>query len=185
MRTIEIQIKKEDFKKKLGIRDGIDGSPDTPDQVIEKVHASNKLIEPSKIRGLINVINEVARYGTNPQGQNVGGGNPLVLKSNGARISDYITDLNVTGAGGTLTYSNNGVATLNLTGGGGGFTELAATGTCDGINAVFTFTSVPSYIVSDGVWLKATGKSGTAFWTNVGLTITMTNPPIFDIFGVA
>ena len=69
--------------------------------------------------------------------------------------------------------------------GGSGFTELAATGDCNSSNVTFTFTQVPSYIVVDGVWLKPTGKSGMVNWTNVGTTITMVNPPAFDIFGVA
>lgn len=72
-------------------------------------------------------------------------------------------------------------------GGGGGFTELQATGTVNGSNLTFTFTQVPTYIVSDGVWFKPRGNDAllTVFWTNVGTTITMVNPPSYSIFGVA
>lgn len=67
----------------------------------------------------------------------------------------------------------------------GGFTELTATGDANGVNTVFTFTQVPSYIVADGVWYKPTAKNGTVFWTNVSTSVTMVNPPAYDIFGVA
>lgn len=69
--------------------------------------------------------------------------------------------------------------------GGGGFTELEATGAVDGSNVSFTFTQVPSYIVADGIWYKPTAKNGTTFWTNVSTSVTMVNPPAYDIFGVA
>ncbi|MDP1614638.1 MAG: hypothetical protein Q8L68_02465, partial [Methylococcales bacterium] len=69
--------------------------------------------------------------------------------------------------------------------GGGGFTELTATGTVNGVNTAFSFTQVPSYIVADGVWFKPTAKNGTVFWTNVSTNVTMVNPPAYDIFGVA
>lgn len=73
------------------------------------------------------------------------------------------------------------------TGGSGGFTSLPATGTVDGSNQSFTFTQLPTYIVSDHLWYTATNKSGTTNWTwNAGaLTATMTVPPVEDIFGVA
>lgn len=67
---------------------------------------------------------------------------------------------------------------------GGGFTVLPATGTINSANTVFTFTKVPSYIVADGVWFPPTSANGTVFWTNVSTTITMVNPPTFDIYGI-
>lgn len=69
--------------------------------------------------------------------------------------------------------------------GGGGFTELVATGTVDGINAVFTFTQVPSYIVSDGAWYKKLDNNSNVQWSSSGMTITMTIPPQTAIFGIA
>lgn len=63
---------------------------------------------------------------------------------------------------------------------GGGLTELPATGTINGVNTQFTFTELPTYIVSDGLWYKENGG-----WTwNAGtLTATMSVPPSFSIWG--
>ena len=76
---------------------------------------------------------------------------------------------------------------VDLAGGGGGFTNLTATGTVDGANTAFTFTQLPSYIVSDGVWLTELDNNSQNQWTwNAGtLTATLTVPPLNSIFGVA
>jgi hypothetical protein len=55
---VKIKIKKEDFKNKLGLKDGengLNGSPDTADQVVDKVNSSKKLIDKSKIEGLADI----------------------------------------------------------------------------------------------------------------------------------
>jgi len=96
---------------------GKDGSPDTPDEVVDKIHESKKLIDPKKIKGLSEALGVVDKFGTNPIG-NVGGADPLIFQSGGDKIGDYVTKLNVTGSGGTLSYSGDGVATLNLSAGG-------------------------------------------------------------------
>ena len=64
---------------------------------------------------------------------------------------------------------------------------LTAIGTVDGINASFTFTELPTVIVSDHAHYKQTNKSGTTNWTwNAGtLTATMTIPPTEDIYGLS
>jgi FtsZ-interacting cell division protein YlmF len=59
-----------------------------------------------------------------------------------------------------------------------GLTLLTATGTVDGTNADFTFTSKPTYIVSDGAWyVENTG------WTWSSPTATMSVPPQSVIWG--
>lgn len=68
--------------------------------------------------------------------------------------------------------------------GGGGITELTATGTVNGVNAVFTFTQTPSYIVSDGAWYKKLDNNGNVQWSGT-TTVTMTIPPTSAIFGIA
>lgn len=64
---------------------------------------------------------------------------------------------------------------------------LLAGGNVDGTNASFTFSQLPSYIVSDHAWYAQTNSNGTANWTwNAGsLTATMTIPPTEDIFGIS
>ena len=62
--------------------------------------------------------------------------------------------------------------------GGGGFTNLTATGNVDGDNVTFTFTQKPTYIISDGVWYIE--NSG---WTWLTLTATLGSPPQTGIWG--
>lgn len=71
---------------------------------------------------------------------------------------------------------------VDVSGSTGGFTELPATGAVNGINASFTFTQAPTYIVSDHAVYKKTNSSGTANWTGT-TAVVMTMPPTEDIFG--
>lgn len=71
---------------------------------------------------------------------------------------------------------------VSATGGGGGF--LAATGTVDGSNAIFVFTSAPSIVTVDNVPKQKTSSDGTVNWTGT-TTITLTIAPNYDIFGQA
>jgi hypothetical protein len=68
-----------------------------------------------------------------------------------------------------------------------GLVELTATGVVNGINRQFTFTTEPTYIVSDGVWYKPLDNNGNTQWSwSAGtLTATMTIPPTSAIFGIA
>lgn len=74
------------------------------------------------------------------------------------------------------------------TGGGSsaGFTELAITsGSIDGLNQDFGFDQEPSYIVSDGTWLKALDGLGGTNWSWSAGVATLTSPPSHTIYGVA
>ncbi len=65
----------------------------------------------------------------------------------------------------------------------GGFTLLTATGTVDGSNASFTFTSAPSVIVIDqGRVMQKVSSDGTINWTGT-TSVTLSTPPNSDIFG--
>lgn len=70
---------------------------------------------------------------------------------------------------------------------GSSLNVLTATGAVNGVNASFTFASLPTFIVSDHAWYAQTNSSGTTNWTwNAGtLTATMTIPPTEDIFGIS
>lgn len=120
-----------------------------------------------------------------------GGGNAnRNIQVDGDNVLTPYTDINlIAGSNTTISVSANHTTkymdiTIASRGGGGGFTELAATGTVNGVNLEFTFTEVPDYIVSDGVWFKPLDNNGGVQWTNVGTTITMVNPPALSIFGV-
>lgn len=157
--------------------DGKDGSPDSPDTVVEKVNVSKILIDAERVRGLPQLFRNVEQAGTNPGGA---GGPTLRYLDDGTLISAHVTELNF-GTNLSATYDGNGRVTINATG-GAGLTEITATGTINSSNVTFIFASVPTYIVADGVWVKATDTQGTN-WSNVGTTITMTNPPSFSIYG--
>jgi hypothetical protein len=71
---------------------------------------------------------------------------------------------------------------------GGGFTVLTATGTRDGGNTVFTFSTAtqPSFIVSDGAWYPPTDDNGGTIWTwdSGSMEATMVIPPNTFLFGI-
>lgn len=76
----------------------------------------------------------------------------------------------------TITRNANGDKVINATG-GSGTTVLAATGTIDDTNTIFTFTSVPTIVVINGASYAATSTvGGTLAWTNVGTTVTLAFP---------
>ena len=113
-----------------------------------------------------------------------GSGGGHVIEDEGIPLTQRAT-INFTGAGVTAIDAGGKTVVTIPGGGGSGFTELVATGAVNGSNLVYTFIQVPTYIVADGVWFKSTLKNGTVAWTNVTTTVTMVNPPTFDIFGVA
>lgn len=169
---------------------GKDGSPDTAEQIVEKINTLKDVIEPSVIKGYESsddVIKKIKKQKLELKDIN---GMPLNmndLRWHGGGISN-ITGLVTAGANITVTGSGTATDPYVIIGtAGGGFTELPATGAVDGSNVTYTFTAVPSYIVADGIWLKPTGNNSpaTVFWTNVGLTVTMVNPPSQSIWGVA
>lgn len=121
----------EDGKDGVGIDgiDGKDGSPDTPEQVVEKVNVAETQIDPAKVKGLARalqnlegVAKEVRSYGSNPQGQSVGGNNPLKIQGAGTDLGAYITALNFS-TNLTATYSGDGLVTVTGLAGGSGITR--------------------------------------------------------------
>jgi len=99
-------------------KDGKDGSPDTGEQIIEKISPIKNALDFTILKNVPDFLTsrELGQGGTG------GGGGPTILfQDDGTTITQSpITKLNVTGSGGSITYSGNGVATLDLTGGGGG-----------------------------------------------------------------
>lgn len=58
------------------------------------------------------------------------------------------------------------------------------TGTVNGSNQIFVFTTAPDAVSVDGVTKQKTSSDGTSNWTGT-TTITLTVAPNFDIFGIA
>lgn len=120
---------------------------------------------------------------------NTGGGNAnrnIVVDSTTV-LSPY-TDINLkSGTNVTLSASTNNTTkqtdiTFSATGGGGGY--QAATGTVDGSNTIFTFSTAPNVIcVDQGRVMQQTSSDGTVNWTGT-TTVTLAIAPNFDIFGV-
>lgn len=94
---------------------------------------------------------------------------PVYIVSDG---TTYFDGAGYTIAGLTVTMTVAPSSFIRNFYGGSGTTVETPSGTIDGANAIFTVTSTPDYIVSDG----ATYFDG-AGYTIVGLTVTMTVPP--------
>lgn len=152
---------------------GKDGSPDTAEQIVEKLQTIKKAwLEISAIQGLDKLLQDV---GSNFLDQ---------AKSFAPRAlaSLYDTDLLNPIEGQAVVWNSTkkkwvagAVVSSSV---GTGFTLLPATGTVNGTNTTFTFTQKPTYIVSDGTWyVEGAG------WSWSGLTATMTVPPQTGIWG--
>lgn len=106
----------------------------------------------------------------------------LAIDQNSARAlggvtddaNQYIRNLRVDPVTGRLLISVSGGALP---------TEIVFTGTVDGANTSFTVTSEPTYVVTDGIWLKATDNNGGTQWTYSSGTVTMIIPPQSSIYG--
>ena len=77
---------KEGLPGKNGLN-GINGSPDTPDQVIDKIHESKKLIDLSKIDGLLNQLSILKNRPTVSYGGGGGGNAPSKWATSTNRIT--------------------------------------------------------------------------------------------------
>ena len=94
----------------------------------------------------------------------------------GGGLSQVYHDTTLTGTG---TNSNP----LSVVSSGGGLVLLTATGAVNGSNQTFTFTSVPTYLVVDGVWYQKKDSNNNTQWSNSGLTITTQITPNSAIWG--
>lgn len=118
-----------------------------------------------------------------------GGSKPPTYYLNSSVMSTRYADLNFkAGAGTSLAAVNNNTTkqvdfTLTSTA-TGGLTLLLPTGTVNGINNVFVFSSSPSVIIVDqGRSMQKTSSDGTINWTGT-TTATLSIAPNFDIFGL-
>lgn len=187
MINLEVKIDKNEFIKKLGIKDGrtpvkgIDyfdgtpgdnGSPDSPDEVVGKVNEADKKIEPKQIKGLLNVFKAVDDYGSN-MGVGVGGGGITIrYLSNGVLVSAYVTELNFS-TNITPTYDGNGRITLTASGGGGTTYTETPSGLINGVNVTYTTAHTITTILNfsiNGQFIHP------AEYSVVGSTITFITP---------
>lgn len=145
-------------------KDGKDGSPDTGDQIIEKINGASEQIDYSRIKNL-------------PP--------PQIINQGGFRTGGYETPIKA-GTNVTVTKDPFGayVISSTATGGTGGSSyQQPTSGAVDGTNTVFTWASAPSVIVVDGLPRQKTQSDGTVNWTGT-TTTPLAIPPNFDIFGL-
>ncbi len=153
-------------------------------------------IDATKLADKLNSLDEAVDFkvlknipqGFDPKDFKIGGKHQLELRDiKGARLD--MSDQKWHGGGDTVAAGtnititrSNGVATINSTGGSGsGF--LSATGTVDGVNQTFTFTSAPSVVFRDGVAMQKTSSDGSPNWTGT-TSIILSIAPNFDIFAL-
>lgn len=122
-------------------KDGLDGQDAIlePDEIVNRVNASEKRIDPKRISGLPEVLRVVDQIGKNPSGKmGAGGSQPIVWLSNGVRINDFVTEINIS-TNITAVYAGNGRVTLTATGGAGSTTySETPTGLVNGSNKAYT-----------------------------------------------
>lgn len=147
-------------------KDGRNGSTDSAEDIVTKLESLKKDARLS-IKAIKGLDKFLADFGNS------------VKNGVSERSRDRIIGGTNLTAGTNITISPSGV--ISSTGGSGtGFTLLTPTGTVDGSNANFVFTSKPTYIISDGAWYRE--NKG---WTYSGSTATMAVPPSTDIWGFA
>ncbi len=120
-------------------KDGLDGSPDTGDQIVQKINEADALISKDAIEGLADLEKAVKEKTGNTT--RIGwGAHPLTIQGLGATIDKGVRFLNFAGAGLTsVVRAPNGVVTVNLAG-ASGTTVYAETpsGLIDGANKTYT-----------------------------------------------
>lgn len=153
-------------------RDGKDGKDGT----------DGENIDPKLVKSMENALRVVDSFGKNPVGayQNVGGANPLIMLSNGVRISDFITELNFS-TNVTAVYSGSGRVTLTATGGGSTTFSETPSGTIDGANKVFTTLHTITTVINFALNGQFIHPSE---YTAVGTTVTFTTAPDVTLSGL-
>lgn len=170
--------------------DGDDGHTPTEDELLAIIKPLIPKVENGKNADPVDIDAIVAQVVAKipARGQVGWGAHPLrILDSSGNAIDKVTRHIKFTGA--TTTRSADGVVTVAISGGGGGFSTLAATETPNGVKTVFTFstaTAQPSFLMVDNVWQKAVSKAGTVNWTWASgpKQATLSVPPNDDILGI-
>lgn len=112
-----------------------------------------------------------AEISRSKQGFHGGGFNNIASAS--ATVSTGLDTLKFTGAGVASVTQTGRTVTVDISG-GSSLSVLAATGTIDDSNTVFTFISAPTLVVVNGAAYASTSTvGGTLAWTAVGTTVTL------------
>jgi len=114
----------------------------------------------------------------------IGGSRPVKIFSNGIEVSSGMTELNFTNA--TITSAGVSKRRVNITTSGGSGFQRPLTGSVNGTNKTFTWTTAPNVIVTDEgrIFQKLQSDGITVNWTGTTTTV-LTIAPNFDIFSSA
>lgn len=156
----------------------------TPNEVITKINQGTELIKKERVEGL---DGELKRIDSRIQvgGRSVGGLTGLYLYVDGSK-KGIVKSLNIkAGTGTVLTYGQtNGLETVTISASAVSAGYQSPTGTVNGINKTFVFTTAPNVILVDGITMRATASDSTVNWTGT-TTVVLTVAPNFEIFSVA
>lgn len=146
-------------------------NPVTPDQAVDKVNASLRLIKKERVEGLIDLMSNVAHR---------------ALEAALPATTSFFNGLrakNLTIVGATAVQKGDTVEVTVASSGGGSFALMQPTGTVNGVNTSFTFASAPSVIVVDqGRIMQKVSSDGTVNWAGT-TAVVLSVAPMFDIFG--
>lgn len=166
-------------------RDGKDGSPDTPEALFEKLLQSKKQVPLSFVEDLERRLEEVLTNVRKRRGGDnvmIGGPTQLLIKSNGTGVSN-VAQINF-GSGITVTPTGDGTSVDVISTGGTGFSVMVPTGTVNGSNRIFVFSSAPQLIALDnGNFMNKVSSDGTVNWTGT-TTVTLNQAPTYNIYGI-
>ena len=150
------------------------GSPDTPEQIWEKLNQlpDDYQLDAKRIKDL-----------PQPRNYNMFGGSTsrvVTVKDEGTTISKLLRSLNFVGSGVQATTDQNGNITVTITGGAAANESNGETLTDSGNHTTFTFAHAPKAGGVRNVWQKETGQllTPTADYTVSGSTLTSTYPQL-------
>ena len=153
---------------------------DTPEDIRNKLEVLNgdERLSKEAIKGLDDIEKDVQEVKARPR---IAGARGVVLYVNGAKKLLSAQTINITGSGVSYAYAN-GRNDITITGGSGSLSVLAATGTINDSNTVFTFASEPTLVVVNGAMYRH--GAGVTIATT---TATLDNPVGTggDIYGMA
>jgi hypothetical protein len=152
---------------------GKDGSPDTPNQIADKLNTLTAVIDAKVIKNLPRPIinNNIIQPGP-------GGSSGLETVGKGSQKYQGINQLEFAGSAVTLSKLGDGKALVTITTSSSSLAIVdPVSGTVDGSNVDFVFADKPLVIISDGITYRE--NKG---WTWSGSTATMAVPPAYDLF---
>ena len=166
-KTTEVVVKEQPIVKTEIVKETTIDKSDSGEEIVSKINElpieADKQIDAKHIKGL-------------PIFNGSGGRPALQVLSSGVKVGTKTIELNFVGP--TVTDTNG---RITVTTGSG---KLTATGTVDGSNTSFTFSSAPSIIfVDDGAPLQQIDQNGDVNWTGT-TSVTLTNAPTRSIFGL-